>query len=313
MSMRVALVGVGGIAQKGYLPVLATWEGVELMLCRRNATELERLQSQYHVERATTNLEQLIDWKPDAAFVLTPTPTHAEITRQLLHAGIDVLLEKPATPTAAEAQELAELADARQRILMIAFNRRYAPLSILARRMWGEQSIGFATFEKHRTKPFFRGFDEQVNEEDIHIIDMLRFLCGEAQAVKTVYTMDEKEGYFLQLSSLLKLENGGIATISATMRAGQWYEHYALNGGGSSLYLDAFSELRFVTPDREQKWSEPYPSAWQSSLVGRGFVGQMEHFFECVRTRQQPLTNAWDSVNTQRLVEDIVAKSRVES
>lgn len=310
MTMRVALVGVGGIAQKGYLPVLSSWEGLELLLYRRNEEELRKIQSQYRVARATANFEQLLDWKPEAAFVLTPTPTHAEIARRLLNAGVDVLMEKPATSTAAEAQELAELADARQRVLMIAFNRRYAPLAVLARRMWGERPIGWATFEKHRAKPFFKGLENHVTEEVVHIIDMLRFLCGEAQAVKTEYRLDERDQTFMEMVSLLKLESGGFATIAATMQAGHWFEHYALNGGGSSLYLDAFSELRFVTPDREQKWSEPYPSTWQSHLVGRGFVGQMEHFFECVRTRQQPLTNAWDSVKTQRLVEDILARAK---
>ncbi|NMB88676.1 MAG: Gfo/Idh/MocA family oxidoreductase, partial [Chloroflexi bacterium] len=278
MTLRLAVVGLGGIALKGYLPVITSWEGVEPIFYSRTPEKVERLAHLHRIEKYTTNMDQLMDWKPQAAFILTPTDTHADLARHFMEAGVDVFLEKPATFSSSETQKLAELADARQRILMLAFNRRFAPLNVQARQLWGDRPISMASFEKHRSKPNFTSLFFHMNEELIHIIDLLRFFCGEAHAVNTLQKVDPETNLFLEAVTLLQLENGGFATISASMRAGQWYEHYTLNGGTASLYLDAFSELKLASQGSEQVWKEPYPSTWQSNLVGRGFVGEMEHF-----------------------------------
>jgi virulence factor len=108
--------------------------------------------------------------------------------------------------------------------------------------------------------------------------------------------------------SLLALEKGGFGVISASLKAGQWLERYSLHGDSTSLVLNAFSKLSLVDQESERSWQETYDSSWKTTLEGRGFSGQVEHFFQCLKTRQQPHTSAWDSVKTQRLVEAMVAK-----
>jgi hypothetical protein len=54
---------------------------------------------------------------------------------------------------------------------------------------------------------------------------------------------------------------------------------------------------------------ETYASSWKTTLDGRGFTGQVDHFFECVEKRQQPQTSAWDSVETQLLLEQMLTKA----
>jgi len=55
----------------------------------------------------------------DAVVVATPTGTHYDLVKAALLAGKDVLCEKPLARTAAECRELADLAVARGRILMV--------------------------------------------------------------------------------------------------------------------------------------------------------------------------------------------------
>ncbi|MCU1246939.1 MAG: putative oxidoreductase family protein, partial [Acidobacteria bacterium] len=55
----------------------------------------------------------------DCAIVATPTTTHYEVVRELLAAGVDVLVEKPITATADDARRLIDLAAARGRILQV--------------------------------------------------------------------------------------------------------------------------------------------------------------------------------------------------
>ena len=307
MKHRVAIVGLGGIAQKGHLPVLRAMEDVELIYYGRHEEKVKPLAEQHRVARSTTSLEQLLEWGVNAAFILTPVPTHLELTELFLNAGVDVMLEKPAGSTSAEARQMAQLADEKKRVLMVAYNRRFAPLSIKAKGLWDNRPVTLAHMQKSRSKPGYQGLYFFVNEELVHVIDLLRFLCGEAEALHTSYTLGENESVLEVLTSL-KLAGGGYATISASSQAGQWYEHYELNGGGSTLRMNTFYNLQLIDEKSAQSWIEPYASQWTSNLVGRGFVGQIEHFFQCVETRQQPITNGWDSVKTQELVEDIMAK-----
>jgi predicted dehydrogenase len=55
----------------------------------------------------------------DAVAIATPIFTHYELAKRALQAGKHVLVEKPLTPSVAEAEELAQLAAAQKRVLMV--------------------------------------------------------------------------------------------------------------------------------------------------------------------------------------------------
>lgn len=63
----------------------------------------------------------------DAAVVATPTSTHAEVAKQLLQGGLHLLIEKPLTPTVAEADELVTLAKRQQLTLQVGHVERFNP------------------------------------------------------------------------------------------------------------------------------------------------------------------------------------------
>jgi virulence factor len=307
MTLRVAVIGLGEIARKAYLPLLSAWEGVEPLFCTRRQAALASLQSQYHVTRGTTDLRVLLDWQPTAAFVLTPTPTHASLASKLLEAGIDVYLEKPAAGTSQEARLLAEQAESAGRILMVGFNRRFAPLHRQARDLWAGRAAGIVVLQKHRSRGYHSDLRQHYTEELIHLVDILRFFCGEGKAIRTEQRVED--GKFSGAASLVALESGGQAAILSSMRAGHWQEQYALHGEGASMYVDAFMRLVFVQGEEQRVWEEAYASSWKSNLQGRGFHDQVAHFLDCVRTRAQPEASAWEALKTQELVEDLLSTS----
>ena len=305
MTRRIAIIGLGGIAQKAYLPILAASQDIEPLFCSRTQSTVASLCAQYRVSNGTTHLDELLAWQPQAAFVLTPTPTHYDIATRLLSAGVDVFLEKPATLTSQQAQQLSQQAEAHNRVLMVGFNRRYAPLHRLARQLWGERRVDTASFVKHRSRGFHPDLFVHYTEEMIHLIDTLRFLCGEGKALTTHY---QQEDQFLWGASTVALENGGFATLLASLRAGHWKEQYALHGEGASLYVDAFSRVVFIDGGERRVWEETYDSSWKTTLEGRGFAGQIAHFLECVETRRQPQTSGWEALKTQQLAEAMIAR-----
>ncbi len=305
--MRVAIVGLGDIAQKAYLPLLSAWEGIELLLCSRSRETVERLQAQYRLPRGTTDLGGLLSWGPDAAFVLAPSPVHADIAGRLLEAGVDMFVEKPAAMRSAETRALAELAERQARVLMVGFNRRYAPLHRQARELWGERSIGLCLLQKHRATAAHPDLYSNYIDDTIHLVDLLRFFCGDVEAASTVRQV--RDAKLVGAISRVRLPGGSHGMVVTSLQAGRWNEQYALHGDGASLYVDAFSRLRLISGGEERVWEQDYASNWRPTLAARGFSDEIAHFFACVRSREQPLTSGSEAYKTQRLLEDMVAQA----
>jgi predicted dehydrogenase len=85
-----------------------------------NPSRLERVQARFPQVRTTADYRVLLaDERIDAIVIATPTATHAAIAREALQAGKHVLVEKPLCTTSLEAQDLALLAGAVGRVLMV--------------------------------------------------------------------------------------------------------------------------------------------------------------------------------------------------
>lgn len=309
MRQRVAIVGLGGIAAKAYLPMLADRDDLEILACSRTGATVERVQARYRLPRVTTGLDELLSWEPEAAIVLTPSATHKGIVERFLEAGVDVLVEKPATLSSGETQALAELAAARGRILMVAFNRRFAPLHRRAREAWGGRAVGVGLFQKHRSGASHPDLFSNYIDDTIHLIDLVRFFCGEGEAVSTVER--SRDGRLVGAVSVVALRSGGYAVVATSLEAAAWSETCSLHGDGATLELDAFAELRWRQEAEDRVWREDHASAWKPTLEARGFPQQFDHFLECVASRRQPLTSAGEAALTQRLLEGMVARARL--
>ena len=304
--MLIGIIGLGDIAKKAYLPILTSLEGIDLAIYARSPENVTRLQNQYRIPRGTTRLDELLQMGLQAAFVLTPSGTHAAITTQLLENGVDVFLEKPATLHSSDTLALARQADDRGRVLMVGFNRRYAPLHVKARQAWQGQTIGMALFQKYRTSLYHPRLENQYIDDTIHSIDVARFFCGEGEVVNTIQYVSAE--YILGATSTIAPEKGGYALVITGLQGGKWQETYALHGSGHSMIVDAFSRLRFIEKQEEIIQEETYASSWKTTLEGRGFNGEINHFLDCVQQRSQPLTSGWDSVKTQQMVEQMIAR-----
>ena len=97
-------------------------------ICDRDEAVLDRHRPSYANARFTSRFEDLLeDADLDAVVIATPVPTHAPLARQALEADKDAFVEKPLALTARDANELAALADARSRVLMVDHLLVYHP------------------------------------------------------------------------------------------------------------------------------------------------------------------------------------------
>lgn len=81
---------------------------------------LDLISRQYPGIHTTTDVTQILeDAEVDAVIIATPVQTHYPLALKALQAGKHVLLEKPMTPSVAEADELGALAAAKGLVLMV--------------------------------------------------------------------------------------------------------------------------------------------------------------------------------------------------
>ncbi|GAB3002866.1 Gfo/Idh/MocA family oxidoreductase [Streptomyces pseudoechinosporeus] len=172
--MKVGCIGLGDIAVKAYLPVLATQPGIELHLHTRTPATLTRVADSLHIPagRRHTDLADLLAQDLDAAFVHAPTLAHPEIVERLLQAGVATYVDKPIAYELADSERLVRLAEERNTSLAVGFNRRYAP----GYAQCADHPRELILMQKNRV-----GLPEHprtmILDDFIHVADTLRFLA----------------------------------------------------------------------------------------------------------------------------------------
>ena len=117
------MVGAGHMGQYHILALAELWDVELVAICDADAGRAEQIAAQYGTRAVATHRElaELVD----IATVAVPTERHFEVARDLLEAGVHVLVEKPMTPTLEEAKELFRLARQRARVLHVGHVERF--------------------------------------------------------------------------------------------------------------------------------------------------------------------------------------------
>ena len=116
--MKVAIIGLGNICKKAYMPYITSKENIELVLCTRNPQVLEETKKKYRINEGYTKVEDLMDKNIKAAFVHTATESHFEIIKKLLENNINVYVDKPLSYSYKESEILSNLAKEKKLILL---------------------------------------------------------------------------------------------------------------------------------------------------------------------------------------------------
>jgi predicted dehydrogenase len=122
--LRIAIVGCGDVADRHYLPALASMadriEIAALVDARPQATEALATAVRAAAPAwndtqpaAFSDLKTMLTSVPlDGAFDLTPAPAHGSVNGEIVAAGVACYSEKPIASTLAEANRLIEASDA---------------------------------------------------------------------------------------------------------------------------------------------------------------------------------------------------------
>jgi predicted dehydrogenase len=187
--IKVAVIGAGSFGKnhaRAYHELQNEGLPVELVaVVDADINRANEHASKYSVPAYSSVEELLRRSKPDAASVAVPTIHHAAVARQLMEAGVDVLIEKPIAATLAQADEILTLAAKHNRVGMVGHLERFNPAVRATVPLLNHPMF----FEVHRLSVFTpRALDvDVVLDLMIHDIDIvLSFVNSPVKELRSV-------------------------------------------------------------------------------------------------------------------------------
>ncbi len=209
-------------------------------------------------EKTTTDVAALLaDPDVNAVVIATRHDSHADLACRALAAGKHVFVEKPLALTsdgiaAVETAREAAIASGFSPVVMVGFNRRFAPqvekIKSLLKGDAAPKSFVMtvnagAIPPEHWTQDPAVGGGRIVGEA-CHFIDLLRFLAGCPIAAHRVVAMDTASGDTATIT--LSFEDGSIGAIHYFANGNKVFpkERLEVFSGGRILQLDNFRRLK---------------------------------------------------------------------
>ena len=127
--MKLGIVGTGMIVQE-FLPELVKMEGLEILSIMGSPTGFSKAQAlseKYEIPMAAHDMDELCAAGIDTVYVAVPNNLHFMYCKKALEKGMNVIVEKPMTDNAGEAESLAVLARKKKLFLFEAVTTIYMP------------------------------------------------------------------------------------------------------------------------------------------------------------------------------------------
>lgn len=305
---RIGVVGLGGIAQKAYLPILS--QATDWTLQGGFSPNQARAQTVCESYRfpCYSRLDALAR-DCDAVFVHSSTASHFAVVAELLKAGVHVYVDKPLAATLSEAEQLVELAARCGKTLMVGFNRRFAPLYIQLKTKMAQNAHQSASlrFDKHRADSVGpQDFAFTLLDDYLHVVDTALWLA-DAQGEPIAGQVDVNSQQQLLYAEHQFLSGNTRITTSMHRRAGTQRESVQAVCDGACYQVD---DMRHWKQEQASGISEQPIAGWQTTLAQRGFEGAVRHFIDCIHNQIVPQTSGEQALRAQRVIENLITNQR---
>ncbi len=265
-----------------------------------NPEEVQEFSARYRVPGFLDHRELV--GKVDAVSVVTPTVHHYRVARDLLEAGVHVLVEKPITARVEEARELVALARAQDRVLLVGHVERFKPSvqELL------ERARHPVFVQARRVRPHQPGRATDVGvvmDLMIHDIDIVLSLSGSHVTRVTgigarLYGPDED----LAVAHLV-LEDGCVASLVASRVSPLKTAEVEVTTPDGSVYLNYLREYMVI---RSPRGRQEFPVRHEEPLRA-----ELRHFLACVRGEQTPLVPGEAGVGALEVAQRILDRMTV--
>jgi scyllo-inositol 2-dehydrogenase (NADP+) len=293
-EIQTAIIGFGLSGRVFHAPFISAHSGFKLTkVVERQGNTSGDIYPDIEIVRDYKDL--LKDAALEVVVIATPNILHFDMTRELLVSGKHVVVEKPFTPTSAEADELIKLSDETGKKIFVYQNRRWdgdfkTIQQVVYQRYLGEILEFEAHFDRFAPGPKRSAWrDEPLPAGGVlydlgsHLIDQALVLFGLPHSVFADIRMqrtDSKVDDYFEISlyySRLKV------VLKASVFVKEPGPRYILHGTKGSFIkygIDPQEEMlkQGLMPDSED-WGKEDPDYWgilNAELHGQQFYGTIE-------------------------------------
>ncbi|MCB0918573.1 MAG: Gfo/Idh/MocA family oxidoreductase [Actinobacteria bacterium] len=193
--LRVGLVGYGLAGSAFHAPIIAALPQFELaVIVARGEDKIAAARARYPEALVIQSVDQLVGMGLDLAVIATPNQTHYELARQVIRAGINVVVDKPLATSSEQAAALVSQAEGAGVLICCYQNRRWDGDFLTVEQLIGQGRLGkVARFESRfeRFRPSIKpGWKERPGpgsgilwDLGPHVIDQAIHLFGEPEEV----------------------------------------------------------------------------------------------------------------------------------
>jgi len=217
MTLKIAVAGIGNVARKQYIPYLSSVDDVSLGFYNRTASAAHDVAREYD-DTVFASLEELAEWKPDAALVLTSEMCRDEVGTRLIALGVPRLFfEKPLVARGGQAhvteddfergRTMLHLAAARGCQTAMVFNYRFFDHTLTARKLIAERDLGRVVGVYGATHYACWS----------HCIDLILNLAGDVIEMSAASGETVRPGHdAVDVTAAFRLAGGGAGTLLGT-------------------------------------------------------------------------------------------------
>ncbi len=267
-TVKVGVIGAGNYASNTFLPAMRKNKDTHFIgIASINGVNAQHAASRFGFSYATSSAQEIIKDKTiNSVVIMTRHDEHAALCSQALKANKHVYCEKPLALTIEDLAAIETLlAKPESPLLMVGFNRRFAPLS-----------VPLKDFFSHRSEPLFAHYTVnagflpsnhwlhdpvqgggRIIGEGCHFIDYLTFLIDQPMvAVQAVALPDQGKYHQDNMHITLEYADGSIGSIAYLANGTKTYpkERVEVFCGGRIAVLDDFRALDLISSARKQSY-----------------------------------------------------------
>jgi polar amino acid transport system substrate-binding protein len=249
---------------------------------------------QFGFSYSTTDPSKILDdERTTCVFIATRHDTHSHLAAESLRRGKSVFVEKPLATTLDGLREVSESALRSEGLLLVGFNRRFAPLAAKIKSSLGDRRGPMTILYRVNTGQLAAGhwsLDEtegggRVIGEVCHFIDFVQYLTGSHPTTVSADAVPHTQAAgFVDDSTVISLglEDGSIASIiyTASGDTAVAKERVEIFCDRSVSIIDDFKSAEFVRGGKTARFG--------GATQDKGHAAEIAAFFDAVRGKGGP-------------------------
>jgi len=324
-KLKVAMIGAGNRANSVIYPSFADLraEGeIDIVgICDIDAARLTATADQYAIEKrygagGVFDYGKMVEeTRPDAAVVIGQPHIMYDIWEWCLGQGLHLYIEKPFALSIHQARALQALAQRKNCVTQVSFQRRTTPMVMQMRDEClkrGPITHAFCKFYKCLPEDQLCARDHMM-DDCVHSIDTLRWICGTDSEIVKVESATKRVGTvdINFISATLYFDNGAIGYLINSWVSGK--RIFAVEMHAPRIFAEAEHETKgFLYADGNLEpvvYDAAQCAGSDKFHVATGVYNLARDFVTCCKNGGKPAANFDDAVKTMHVAETILAQS----